>query len=67
MTLPDDVAVRTSSFHGTAVEKIHDIWGALVESVAVDDHDALDAALLDAADDFQGAVFNVLSALHPGK
>ena len=53
--------------NGTAVEKIHDFWGAFVESVTVDDHDALDAALLDAADDFRGAMFNVLSALHPEK
>ena len=64
MTLPDDVAVRTSSYHGTAVKKMHDIWCALVEAVAIDNQDALDSALLDAADDFQGAVFNTLCGFY---
>ena len=64
MTLPDDVAIRTSSYHGTALEKLHDVWGALVQTVAIDDQDALDAALLDAADDFQGAVFNALCGFY---
>jgi hypothetical protein len=36
MTLPDDVAIRTSNYHGTALEKLHDIWGALVETVSVE-------------------------------
>ena len=44
MTLPDDVAIRTSNYHGTALEKLHDIWGALVETVSVENQDALDAA-----------------------
>jgi len=64
MTLPDDVAIRTSNYHGTALEKLHDIWGALVETVSVENQDALDAALLDAADDFQGAVFNALCGFY---
>ena len=64
MTLPDDVAIRTSSYHGTAVKKMHDTWGALVEAVATDNQDALDAALLDAADDFQGAVFNAFCGFY---
>jgi hypothetical protein len=64
MTLPDDVAIRTSSYHGTAVKKMHDTWGALVQAVATDNQDALDAALLDAADDFQGAVFNAFCGFY---
>jgi hypothetical protein len=64
MTLPDDVAIRTSSYHGTALGKLHDIWGALVEAASIDNQDALDAALLDAADDFQGAVFNTLCGFY---
>lgn len=59
-TLPDDVAIRTSNHHGTALGKMHDLWAAIVEAVAVENQDAFDAALLDAADDFQGAVYNAL-------
>lgn len=64
MTLPDDVAVRTSNYHGTAVRKLHEVWSALVEAAAIDNQNALDAVLLDAADDFQGAVFDALCGFY---
>jgi hypothetical protein len=58
--LPDDVAVRTSSYQGVGVKLLDDLWCRFVESVAMEDQDILDEVLLDAADDFQGAVFNAL-------
>src|SRR5271156_279283 len=32
VTLPDDVAVRTSNYHGTALRQLNDLWGAWIES-----------------------------------
>jgi len=61
MTLADDVAIRTSNRHGTDIRVLNDLWGTLIEAVGVD-QDALYGALLDAADDFQGATFNALWA-----
>ena len=28
VTLPDDVAVRTTNYHGTTIRQLHDLWGA---------------------------------------
>lgn len=60
VTLPDDVAIRTSSHHGSALHSLHGLWGALIEMVALENQDALDTVLIDAADDFQGAIYAAL-------
>ena len=51
VVLPDDVAVRTSNYHGTALMQLHDLWGAWIESVG-DRQDCMFPAMLDAGDDF---------------
>lgn len=63
VTLPDDVAVRTSNYHGTALRELHDLWAGWVESL-----DGVDGCLadvmLDAGDDFQSATYNSLTGFY---
>jgi hypothetical protein len=63
VTLPDDVAVRTSNYHGTALTQLHDLWGAWVESVGTV-HDCMFPAMLDSGDDFQVATFTALTGFY---
>jgi hypothetical protein len=51
VTLPDDVAVRTSNYHGSALKQLDDLWGAWVESFG-DVQDCLFSVMLDSGDDF---------------
>ncbi|WEY41539.1 hypothetical protein [Paraburkholderia sp. SUR17] len=58
MTLPDDVAIRTTSHLGEWVALLYHLWGGWVESfprrsIIVD-------AMLDCADDFSAALFNLV-------
>ena len=61
VTLPDDVAVRTTNYHGTAIRQLHAPWGAWIECFG-DEHDCMFPVMLDAADDFQAATFTALTA-----
>jgi len=61
--LPDDVAVRTSNYHGTALAQMHDLWGAWIESVG-DVQDCMFPVMLDAGDDFQAATYNALTGFY---
>ena len=63
MTLPDDVAIRTSNCHGTTLKQIHDLWGAWVECFG-EVQDCLFPAMLDAGDDFQSAAYNALTGFY---
>jgi hypothetical protein len=60
VTLPDDVAVRTTNYHGTTIKQLHDLWGAWIECLG-DEHDCMFPVMLDAADDFQAATFTALT------
>lgn len=63
VTLPDDVAVRTSNYHGTALKQLKALWGAWIESYG-DDGDCMFPVMLDAADDFQAATYTALTGYY---
>ncbi len=63
VTLPDDVAVRTTDYHGTTVRQLHDLWGAWVECYG-ETKDCLFPVMLDAADDFQAATYAALTGYY---
>jgi len=58
--LPDDVAIRTSDFHGTTLAQLHDLWAAWIEATG-EIQDCLFDVMLDAGDDFQAATYNALT------
>jgi hypothetical protein len=61
--LPDDVAVRTSNYHGTTLRHLNDLWGAWVESFG-DVKDCMFPVMLDAGDDFQAATYTTLTGFY---
>lgn len=63
MTLPDDVAIRTTSHLGEWVELLHDLWGGWVDSLPHRSNprqSIITDAMLDCADDFSAALFNLV-------
>jgi hypothetical protein len=62
-SLPDDVAVRTSNYHGTTLHQLHDLWGAWVESFG-NIQDWMFPVMLDAGDDFQAATCTALTGFY---
>jgi len=59
--LRDDVAVRTSSHNGTKLKLLYVLWGDWVVAIGdVDNPDELYSCMLDAADCFQSATFDLL-------
>jgi hypothetical protein len=63
VTLPDDVAVRTSNYQGTTLKLLDDLWGAWVECVG-EKQDCMFPVMLDANDDFQAATYNALTGFY---
>ena len=63
VTLPDDVAVRTTNYHGSAIRHLHDLWGAWIECYG-ENNDCLFPVMLDAADDFQAATYAALTGYY---
>jgi hypothetical protein len=63
VTLPDDVAVRSTNYHGTTVRQLHDLWEAWVDCYG-EKQDCMFPVLLDAGDDFQAATYNVLTGFY---
>lgn len=65
VTLPDDVAVRTSNHHGSTLAQLEDLWSAWMESMGdIEVHDCLSPAMLDAGDDFQSATYTSLTGFY---
>jgi hypothetical protein len=62
VTLPDDVAVRTTNYHGTTINQLHDLWGGWIECVG-EKQDCMFPVMLDSGDDFQAATYNALTGL----
>ena len=58
-TLPDDVAIRTSNYHGTTLRQLDNLWGAWVECFGKPG-DCMFPVMLDAGDDFQATTYNAL-------
>ncbi len=57
MTLPDDVAIRTTSYQGSRIEMLHDLWSGWVSSMP--SKGILSDATYDIADDLKAALFNL--------
>jgi hypothetical protein len=63
VTLPDDVAVRTTNYHGTTIRQLHDLRGVWVECFG-EKQDCMFPVLLDAGDDFQAATYAALTGFY---
>ena len=63
VTLPDDVAVRTSNHHGTTLQQLDELHGAWVRAVG-DDQDCMFPVMLDAQDDFQASTYLALTGYY---
>jgi hypothetical protein len=63
VVLPDDVAVRTSNYHGTVLMQLDALWRAWVESIG-DVQDSIFPVMLDAGDDFQAATYAALTGFY---
>ena len=63
VTLPDDVAVRTSNYHGTTLRQLDDLWGAWIECIG-EKQDCMFPVMLDAGDDFQAAGYAALTGFY---
>jgi hypothetical protein len=63
VTLPDDVAIRTSNHHGGTLRQLDNLWGAWVESSG-EVQDCMFPAMLDAGDDFQSATYAALTGFY---
>jgi hypothetical protein len=59
MTLPDDVAIRTSNHYGSILQGMDRCWDAWIGSIG-EHRDPVYDAILDASDEFQAATFNSL-------
>lgn len=57
MTLPDDVAIRTTNHQGKRIALLHELWGDWVEVMPSDG--ILSEATFDVADDFSASLFNL--------
>lgn len=58
-SLPDDVSIRTSDYHGSELNIMNRLWGSCIE-VLDEDQDAMFHAMLDSADELQACVYNSL-------
>lgn len=63
VTLPDDVAVRTTNYHGATIKQLHDLWGAWVDCYG-EKQDCMFPVTLDAGDDFQAAGYAALTGFY---
>ncbi len=54
MTLPDDVAIRTSNDHGRVLRLLQEMWEVWIEAATGSEGPIRDG-ILDAADEFQAA------------
>jgi hypothetical protein len=62
MTLPGDVAIRTTSYQGTRIAILHELWSGWIGTIPRGG--ILAEAMLDSADDFEVALFNLLHGFY---
>jgi hypothetical protein len=60
MTLPDDVAMRTSDHNGKALGEVYWLWGKWIKATGETPDVTLFGPMLDAFDDLQSSIFNAL-------
>jgi hypothetical protein len=63
MTLPDDVAIRTSNHHGSVLKLMYELWSVWWVTIG-ETEDLLHVPMLDAGDDFNAAIFNLLHGFY---
>jgi hypothetical protein len=63
VTLPNDVSIRTSNYHGTTLEQLNELWGEWIKAVG-DKQDCMFPVMLDAGDDFQAATYTILTGYY---
>jgi hypothetical protein len=63
VTLPDDVSVRTSNDYGRLLQGMDRCWDGFIDSLSMR-RDPIEAAILDAADEFHGATYNSLHGFY---
>jgi len=63
VTLPDDVAIRTSNHHGTTLKQLNDLCSCWIESLG-NRREILFPTMLDANDDFQSATYSALTGFY---
>ena len=69
--LPDDVSIRTSEYHGTALRDAHELWGHWI-SIVLDiqsitsnpRNDALQVAAMSAIDEWQASIYFALTGFY---
>lgn len=62
MILPGDVAIRTTNHQGTRAEILYELWSGWLHEIP---HEGIVAeAMLDSADDFAAALFNLLHGFY---
>jgi hypothetical protein len=62
VTLPDDVAVRTTNYHGTAIREILAFTDEWLNHCEGDDF--MSTVMLDAHDDFDAALYNAITGFY---
>lgn len=60
VTLPDDVAIRTSDHNGQLLGEVYWLWGKWIEAASQTPDDPLLTPMIDAADDLQSSIFCAL-------
>lgn len=60
MSLPDDVAIRTSDHNGKALGQVYWLWGKWIEAIGETSEVPMFDPMLDAGDDLQSSMFNAL-------
>ncbi|MGH9535579.1 MAG: hypothetical protein ACRD2E_12055 [Terriglobales bacterium] len=59
VALPDDVAIQTSGLNGGTLSQLHALWGGWIEMAGLRPG-PMWHVMLDAADDFQAGVYNLM-------
>lgn len=63
VTLPDDVAIRTSNHHGGELRRQNSLDGAWIDLIG-ESHDYMETAILDAGDEFQASTYASLTGYY---
>jgi hypothetical protein len=65
VTLPDDVAIRTSNHHGTTLAQLNELSSAWIFSMRMPPHrERVSPVMLDAYDEMQASIYNCLTGFY---